>query len=194
MNHEDKIYSFAFKGLLTTTSLDNTGLLSYSYLSPSIDEEIAERLSLELLDDDLVKKARSMATVYIAIAAFENSVRSFIKKILLESLGENWWSKGATAPVIKKVDTRMEDESKTRWHTPRGQDGIYYTDLSDLIPIIRKNWPLFEAYIVSIEWAKNIFDTLELSRNVIMHSGELEKTDIERIGTSMRDWIRQVGI
>ena len=38
---------------------------------------------------------------------------------------------------------------------------------------------------------KEIFTTLEKSRNVIMHSGELGERDIERIG--IRDWISQVG-
>ncbi|MDU2194155.1 MAG: hypothetical protein E7E26_00215 [Clostridiales bacterium] len=42
--------------------------------------------------------------------------------------------------------------------------------------------------------AQEIFSTLERSRNVIMHSGELGKRDIERIGTNIRDWISQVGV
>ena len=52
---------------------------------------------------------------------------------------------------------------------------------------------LFEVHIVSLEWAKQIFTTLEKSRNVIMHSGELGERDIERIGINIRDWISQVG-
>lgn len=52
---------------------------------------------------------------------------------------------------------------------------------------------MFEVHIVSLEWAKQIFTTLEKSRNVIMHSGELGERDIERIGINIRDWISQVG-
>ena len=48
-------------------------------------------------------------------------------------------------------------------------------------------------HYVSLEWAKQIFTTLEKSRNVIMHSGELGERDIERIGINIRDWISQVG-
>ena len=40
---------------------------------------------------------------------------------------------------------------------------------------------------------RQIFQTIERSRNVIMHSGELGRRDIERIGTNIRDWINQVG-
>ena len=52
---------------------------------------------------------------------------------------------------------------------------------------------MIEVHIVSLEWAKQIFTTLEKSRNVIMHSGELGERDIERIGINIRDWISQVG-
>lgn len=46
---------------------------------------------------------------------------------------------------------------------------------------------------MSIDWARQIIQTIERSRNVIMHSGELGRKDIERIGTNIRDWISQVG-
>lgn len=56
-----------------------------------------------------------------------------------------------------------------------------------------QNLELFQDHIISLDWAKQIFTTLERSRNVIMHSGELGRRDIERIGTNIRDWISQVG-
>jgi hypothetical protein len=34
---------------------------------------------------------------------------------------------------------------------------------------------------------------LERSRNVIMHSGDLDQQDVERIGIHIRDWVKQVG-
>ena len=65
--------------------------------------------------------------------------------------------------------------------------------MGDLESIIRQNWDQFEPYIPSIEWAANIFDVIERSRNVIMHSGALEQADVERIGIFLRDWVKQVG-
>lgn len=35
-------------------------------------------------------------------------------------------------------------------------------------------------------WVQHIFDTMQRSRNVIMHSGELPDEDVERIGSSGR--------
>jgi hypothetical protein len=72
---------------------------------------------------------------------------------------------------------------------------IYYTEFGDLISIMVKpeNWKFFEVHIGNIDWAKQIITTLEKSRNIIMHSGELAPTDIERVGMFIRDWVRQVG-
>lgn len=58
---------------------------------------------------------------------------------------------------------------------------------------INQNWENFEDYLVSLEWSRQIINTLERSRNVIMHGGELGARDIERVGTNIRDWINQVG-
>ena len=70
---------------------------------------------------------------------------------------------------------------------------INYTEFGDLASIMSQNYDLFEVHIVSIDWARQIFQTIERSRNVIMHSGELGRRDIERIGTNIRDWTNQVG-
>ncbi len=70
---------------------------------------------------------------------------------------------------------------------------IYFTDLSDLVSIIQQNWASFEGLLPDIDWVRQIIKTVERSRNVIMHSGELSLHDIERIGVNLRDWLRQVG-
>ena len=56
-----------------------------------------------------------------------------------------------------------------------------------------QNWQRFEVHLQSQEWVKQILKSLERSRNVIMHSGELSAEDVERVGSSIRDWVRQVG-
>lgn len=70
---------------------------------------------------------------------------------------------------------------------------LNYTEMGDLNSIIVQNWELFEDYLNTLEWAGQIISTLERSRNVIMHGGELGNRDIERVGTNIRDWINQVG-
>jgi hypothetical protein len=191
---DDQVYSFAFRGLLTEEALDRTGRKSKMLQSAAIEQAVAKGVALEILDDDLVGRARRMATVYTAIAAFENSVREFVSKRLLEHAGENWWAQCVSDKIRAKAESRREEEAKVRWHTPRGEQPLYYTEFGDLTSIISQNWDQFEPHLrTTQDWVRQILSTLERSRNVIMHSGELANTDIERIGTVIRDWVKQVG-
>lgn len=189
------IYSFIFRGQLTEEALERAGASRRAPASGALDQVLFGRLPIDALDPDLVKRATRMAVVYVAIAAFENSVREFVAKRLLEEVGADWWEKSVPEGIRKKAETRQETELKTRWHNPRGDEPLNYTEFGELASIVGvgHNWPLFENHIHSIEWARQIFKTLEFSRNVIMHSGDLSNEDVERVGTAMRDWISQVG-
>jgi hypothetical protein len=186
------LYDFVLRGLLTEEALDRAGRTSPNF-SGIDDLEIAQIVSLNLLDEERLKNARRMAIVYTAIAAFENSVRDLIKKVLLAEFGDEWWTKGVSEKVRKGAEAKMLQEDAVRWHKRRGSDPLNYTTMSDLNGIIRSTWPRLEPYVGSQEWAAAIFDVIERSRNVIMHSGLLEKEDIQRVGVNIRDWIRQVG-
>ena len=189
----DDLYSFVMRGELAKVALDKTDVISKHSSSEVLAQEYVECLSLKLLDDEYINAAKLMATVYTAISAFENSVRQFIIKVLLEHKGENWWEECVSEKIRKIAENRKKEEEKIRWHTPRGDSLINYTEFGDLASIMNQNYDLFEVHIISIEWVRQIFQTLERSRNVIMHSGELGRRDIERIGTNIRDWISQVG-
>lgn len=192
MSSSGRLYEFAFRGFLAEEALDKCGRV-HPNLVGALADGFAERLGIELLDEQFVTSARQMAMVYTAVTAFENSVRKFISSVLLEKLGESWWDTGASANMKKKVEGRQKDEEKVRWHTQRGASPITYTDLSDLGNIMRNNWQYFEPHIPSAEWASAVFDIIERSRNVIMHSGYLGPEDVERVGINIRDWIKQVG-
>lgn len=189
----DQIYSFILRGELTKVALSSTEARSRHYSSDIIINDYIKSLSLDLMDDEYVNAAKLMATVYTAIAAFENMVRKFVEKILIEKKGENWWEESVSEKIRQKAESRKEQEDRIRWHTQRGDSLINYTEFGDLASIINNNIELFSDHIISVEWAKNIISTIERSRNVIMHSGELSKRDIERIGVNIRDWIIQVG-
>src|ERR1700682_662313 len=189
----DDYYAFAFRGLLTEQSLDRAGRQTKRVFSEESSRETRERLGFSLLDEELVASARKMALVYTAICAFENSVRAFVSKKLLEEKGENWWALCVSEKIRTKAESRKTEEGSIRWHTPRGDDFINYTEFGDLVSIIQNNWDYFAPHITSIDWARQIIQSLERSRNVIMHSGELAAQDIERVGMNIRDWIRQVG-
>lgn len=189
------LYSFVFRGLLTEEALDKAGRKSRPVFDASENSILSTKLSVELLDIDKVKKAERMAVVYIAIASFENTVRKFVEKKLLEEFGENWWVSCVPEKIRKSAEVRKQEEGKTRWQSSRGDSNINFVDFGDLVSIIQKdeNWTYFEPHLGTVEWARGISDVVEKSRNIIMHSCELGDKDIERVGMNIRDWIRQVG-
>lgn len=192
MRSAQGLYDFVFRGLLCEQALDSAGRRNRPSLELS-DEALADTLSLNLLAPDLVREARQMAVVYAAVAAFENTVRELIAGVLLESSGEEWWTSCVSQKIRERAEKRREEERRVKWHTQRGVDPINYTTMADLVNIIRNNWDAFEPHFQSVDWVANVLDAIERSRNVIMHSGLLEKGDIERLGIFIRDWIKQVG-
>ena len=190
---EDPIYSFVLRGNLTKVAMEKTQLLKNNIGSKYINSEIAEHLSINLLDDGHVKISKKMAAVYVAITSFENMVRDFIEKTLSEEKGEEWWKTCVSEAIRKKAESRRKEEEKIKWHQQRGDRILNYTEMGDLNNIIAQNWEKFEDYLNNLEWARQIINTLERSRNVIMHGGELGDRDIERVGTNIRDWVNQVG-
>jgi len=190
---KNKLYSFIFRGLLCEEALDKAGRRPKSNFSVEWELEMSKRLGIHLMDEDFVFKSHKMSIVYTAISTFENSVREFIEKKFLDEQIENWWGKKVKKEIRTKAETRKASENDVRWLTARGESPIHYTDFGDLISIMAGNWDLFEVHIKNIDWAKQIISTLEKSRNIIMHSGELSQADVERVGMYIRDWISQVG-
>lgn len=185
------VYEFVYRAMLAEEALDAAGRVRRVDLDAT---EVAAALSFELFDDDLLGLARLMSTVYTAIAAFEMSVRRFVKKVLLDTYEEDWWEKGVSAKIRKFAEDRRAEEEKVKWHGVRGDDLLSYIELGHLPQIMQQNWEHFEAYVPRVDWATALFSTLERSRNVIMHSGSLALPDVERIGMHIRDWNKQVSL
>lgn len=186
-------YSFVMRGLLTEQALDGSGRKHKSLIANISDAELIDRLGITLMDDAVVERAKKMSLVYVAICSFENTVREFIVKKMLEEKGADWWEKHVKADVRNRAEARQESENSTKWLSPRGEAIINYTDFGDLISIINKNLALFEPHIGTIDWAQSIITPLEKMRHIIMHGGELDTKDVERVGINIRDWMNQVG-
>lgn len=190
----DQLYSFIFRGQLTEEALDRAGRYSQGP-SNGDNQRTLEALSISELPEDHVANAQHMSHVYTVIAAFENSVRELISKTLLDEIGEDWWNTCVSEKIRSAAEKRRDEELKVKWHSQRGDDLINYTMLPHLLNIIRNNHqPYFEPFIPDIDWAAGIFDAIERSRNVIMHSGTLGAQDVSRLGIYIRDWTAQVSV
>lgn len=186
------LYSFVYRGILTEEALDQAGRRRRNHFGGEEVSKAQKSLSYEFLDSDLLAEAQRMSLVYAAIHAFENAVRQLVIKAMAETHGETWWDK-VPERIRKASKTRMEEDAKFRWHGARGTTEINYCDFSDLSSVIVVNWHVFDDLLGSMEWAKATLNTLEKSRNIVMHGGSLAKEDVERIGMNIRDWIRQAG-
>lgn len=186
------VAAFLFKGQVADETVKRISEAERGATEVGYDE-IAAKVSVQLLDSDQVASARKMSAVYVAIASFENEVRDLVSSILLEKKGANWWDGSVSSDVKKRAENRQKQEEKIRWHQARGLGPIYYVEMNDLVSIIQKNWLCFEDLLHDIDWVRQIFKSLERSRNVIMHSGQLSMDDIERVGVFIRDWLRQIG-
>lgn len=124
-------YEFVFRGLLAEEALDRAGRKRRD-VSGVLDADVADKLSIQLLDDELVATARRMATVYTAIAAFENSVRDLVSSTMIEAKGDDWWL-SVKAEIRNRAETRQENEEKHRFHSQRGDQPLNYTELKDLL-------------------------------------------------------------
>lgn len=188
----DQLYTFVYRGVLADASLDKAGRRRRKHFGNQDGDKIRTAMSFDLMDPDLLAEANRMALVYTAIHAFENTVRQLVMKAMAEQHGETWWDK-VPERIRKMVKSRMEEDAKFRWHGTRGTTEINYCDFGDLSSIVVTNWSVFEDVISDMEWAKAVLNTLEKSRNIVMHGGVLAKEDIERVGMNIRDWIRQTG-
>jgi len=191
MTPSDRVYSFVFRGLLAREALDKIGSNNSRSSEDNAVQDIEGLLALNELDERFVLEARQMSQVYVLIAAFENSVRELVSSTLKEEVGEDWWNACVPEKIRQQAASRMEEEEKIRWHTPRGNEPINFTMLPNLLNIIRQNHERFPI-IPNIDWAANTFEVIERSRNVIMHSGRISKRDMARLGTFIRDWAAQV--
>lgn len=191
----NKIAGFVYRAQVAQETLSHLSLTGTTSSELSF-ESISKKVSLDYLEDALIEDAKKMSAVYIAIAAFENMLRSIVSDILLYEKGIDWWTTDVVSKDIrKKANKKMEDEKQHRWHTQRGLNPIHFTELKDLSSIVRKqeNWEFFEPLFGDPDWVLHSIRSLERSRNVIMHSGQLTLEDIERVGIILRDWVRQVG-
>jgi hypothetical protein len=188
----DNLYTFVYRAILTEESLDKAGRRRRRHFGPEDAAKLRQALAYDMLDSDLLADAQRMSIVYSAIHSFENAVRQLVQKGMAEAHGETWWSQ-VPDKIQKKVKSRMEEDAKFRWHGTRGGSEITYCDFGDLSSVIVTQWNVFENVLSDMEWSKAILNTLEKSRNIIMHGGILANEDIERIGMNIRDWIRQTG-
>jgi hypothetical protein len=186
------IKQFVFNAMLAENSLSQLAALGISVRGSAATPPTIEVEELGF-SPRVVYDATKMSSVYAAFFCLENSVRELITERLLARRGVDWWNTCVPQKVRSAVEKLREKESATRYHTPRSIALIGYTMFGNLGQVIIANWDDFSDLFPDQAWITSRFNDLEMSRNIIMHTGTLPQIEVERIQSIVRDWIRQVG-
>ena len=188
----DNLKRFVFDGMLVEDSLarlTSQGIdVKGSGIAPNAIPIEEVGFSPRVLYD-----AARMAAVYSAFFCLENAVRELITERLLSRKGIDWWAQAVPTKIRGAVEKLREKEAKNKYHTQRSAALIGYTMFGNLAQIVIANWDDFSDLFPDQAWVASRFSDLEMSRNIIMHTGVLPQIEIERIESIVRDWVRQVG-
>jgi hypothetical protein len=108
-----------------------------------------------------------------AINNLEVVLRDLIAQLLTAEFGAEWIAQCGTAEKIQKWQERREEEAKKRDGTVVEDRLIYFADFTDLSPIIKKHWDLFQSCLGEKKTFETYMGRLEDFRNAPMHSRAL---------------------
>jgi hypothetical protein len=139
-------------------------------------------------------EATKMASVFTAFFCMENSARELITERMLLRRGVDWWNTHVPLRIRTAAQKLKDKEAANKYHAARSGELIGYTLFGHLADIITNNWDAFEDLFPPEQfWISSRFKDLEMSRNIIMHTGTLPQIEVERVQSILRDWIAQVG-
>jgi hypothetical protein len=192
MSDSKKLKEFIFNGLLLDDTLDK---LSESGISIREGQTIANISRIQETDFSprIIYNATKMSSVFMVFYCLENAVRELIQERLAERHGPTWWNEKIPKSIRDNVEKLKDKEKLNRYHAQRSANNIGYTFFGQLCQIIINNWNDFSDLFPDQHWINSRFNDLEMSRNIIMHTGNLPEIEIERIESICRDWLRQVG-
>lgn len=192
MKDSKKLKEFIFNGLLLDDTLDK---LAESGISVREGQKIVgvSRINETDFSPRIIYNATKMSSVFMVFYCLENAVRELIQERLAERHGLTWWSDKIPKNIRENVEKLKDKEKVNRYHAQRSANNIGYTFFGQLCQIIINNWDDFSDLFPDQHWINSRFNDLEMSRNIIMHTGNLPEIEIERIESICRDWLRQVG-
>ena len=144
------------------------------------------------VENQIFSAAYNNAEIYPIIYMFENSVRKFVVAVMKKNFGDNWWTEKVekvNTTIQKNVEIRRLAEKEAPWHSKRGADPIFYTDIKDLEKIINTYSKEFRNVLKSkFEHLVVWIDEIEKTRNILAHNNPVAKKDKERLMVFAHDW------
>jgi len=116
-------------------------------------------------------KKEDKASQKDSLCLFENNLRDFIRTILKNGYGEEWWRKGIPKKVRAKCAARREEGLEEE----KEAELLLFADFYDYKEIIEYNKKFFTSCIDTREWG-NKLEAIEPIRNAIAHNRPLPQS------------------
>lgn len=194
MNKKKDIRDFFFRGLMfesEATKFQTAGIQIGASTTQAEEQLLSEALSPFSITRR--NSALEMARLYAVLHCFENEIREYIRDVLTENDGVDWWSK--LPPKMKThAEGRQETALKDSWLEGEKSDLLGFVDFGMLGSIIVEKWTYFSNVIPSQHWLKQRMDELEKVRNFIAHNRTLLPSEYQRVYMYIADWNRVIGL
>lgn len=191
MKHD--LSNFMFRGLLTTHALRDMEAAG-QLRARSSDQTQRDDVDLFASVSESIRAGSiHMQRCYRLLFVLENMVRQFVKDVLEEKDGPEWFERRASQPVKKKVEDRKAAETRNHWHAGRNTHAVNYIDFGDLGLLIQTHWNDFRDLLPTQAWAVSRLSDAERTRNVIAHTNVLSSEEVTRLEMTVNDWIKQIG-
>jgi hypothetical protein len=194
LNKRKDIRDFFFRGLMfesEATKFQTAGIQIGASTTQAEEQLLSEALSPFSITRR--NSALEMARLYAVLHCFENEIREYIRDVLTENDGVDWWSK--LPPKMKThAEGRQETALKDSWLEGEKSDLLGFVDFGMLGSIIVEKWTYFSNVIPSQHWLKQRMDELEKVRNFIAHNRTLLPSEYQRVYMYIADWNRVIGL
>lgn len=128
-----------------------------------------------------------------SINLVEVALREFIEHVLVDKFGRDEWIKACGTPdKIERWRDRRTEEGKRREGIVTEERLLYFSDFTDLAPVVRKHWDLFKPCFGDRKTFDVYMDRLEEFRNAPMHARKLvpfERSLVDGMAGELRNKI-----
>lgn len=129
-----------------------------------------------------------------AIDDTESLIRKLIDTVLLEKIGNKYWSTVIPSDIKSKVQDKISEflrkNPQKTWIDVSSLESLEYCDIMDYSNIILKNWEYFEKNFHSKSETEKRFISFKDYRNVVKHGREMN-TILQRDGEAALEWFSQ---
>jgi hypothetical protein len=149
--------------------------------------------TIQILPDDIKRRGKEMADVYIYLYCIENSLRLFIERVFVNYIGDDYWLKISIPNSVKtSIQTRRDAERKNQWISVRGNSKLFYLDFKELAVLITNNWNYFKNYFPDQQWLNVKIEELGSCRNLIAHNSYVGSMERDVIRLNYNQILKQI--